>query len=125
MPARIHGEAAGVHADGVVAQRGELLLLPGEGVVETHRRSGGERLGDGRGADRARQLTVNCGKHHRRVSVAALEHLQRGGFHPSTNAAPASGGSRRTQQRGFDDRGHGRAVGSFGTVNLKEMLEGS
>jgi hypothetical protein len=36
MPARIDGQAAGVHPHGLSARRNKILLLPGEGVIETH-----------------------------------------------------------------------------------------
>ncbi len=36
VPARVDRQAARVHADGVVERRGKVLLLPGQGVVETH-----------------------------------------------------------------------------------------
>ena len=37
VPARVHGQAAGVHPHGVVARRLERFLGAGQRVVQTHR----------------------------------------------------------------------------------------
>ena len=90
VTAGVHGQAAGIHAHRAVAHGRKVLLLPAEGVVETHSLSG-DRLRNGLAADGDAQLAAGGGDHDRAVGVVARpSSAAAAAFTLFTNAAPAS-----------------------------------
>ena len=74
VTAGVDGQAAGIHAHRAVSHGRKLLLLPAEGVVETHSLSG-DRLRNGLAADGDAQLAIGGGDHDQAAGGGARGQL--------------------------------------------------